>query len=124
MTTDTRDTPRSLIASDRVEGTSVRGEDGEDVGTIERLMIDKATGRVAYAVLSFGGILGIKEGYRALPWDALRYDPEADAYRAATTEAELRGAPDLDGDGRAVPDDRNWEETLHAYYRARPYWGI
>ena len=57
-----------LIASDKVEGTPVRRSDGDRIGTIERVMIDKRSGKVAYAVMTFGGFLGIGEEYRALPW--------------------------------------------------------
>jgi len=65
-----RETTR-LIASDKVEGTPVRRSNGDKIGTIERVMLDKRSGCVAYAVMSFGGFLGIGEEYRALPWKVL-----------------------------------------------------
>src|SRR4029079_6564651 len=71
-----------LIASDKVEGTPVRRSNGDKIGTIERVMIEKRSGRVAYAVMTFGGFLGIVEEYRALPWSLLRYDEEARRLRA------------------------------------------
>ena len=61
-----------LIASDRVQGTPVRRPGGERVGTISRLLIEKRSGRVAYAVMSFGGFLGLGEGHTTLPWRLLR----------------------------------------------------
>ncbi|MET4035797.1 hypothetical protein ABIB94_007498 [Bradyrhizobium sp. JR7.2] len=64
----------SLIGSDKVEGTNVYGADGEKVGYIERVMIDKVGGKVSYAVLSFGGLLGIGDDHYPLPWQALKYD--------------------------------------------------
>jgi PRC-barrel domain len=64
----------SLIGSDKVEGTNVYGADGEKVGYIERVMIDKISGKVSYAVLSFGGLLGIGDDQYPLPWQALKYD--------------------------------------------------
>src|SRR5215470_15221780 len=87
-----RETAR-LIASDKVESTAVRRTDGTKLGTIERVMIDKRTGKVAYAVMTFGGFLGIGDEYRALPWSLLRYNPELDAYELNVTEDQLRNAP-------------------------------
>ena len=69
--------PHSLIASDRVEGTPVRRTNGEKIGTIERLMIDKLSGNVAYAVLSFGGFLGIGQQAPADPVGAAELRPHA-----------------------------------------------
>ena len=87
-----RETAR-LIASDKVEGTPVRRSNGDKIGTIERVMIDKRSGRVAYAVMTFGGFLGIGEEYRALPWSLLRYNEDLDAYELNLTDEQLRGAP-------------------------------
>ena len=125
METATSDTsPRSLIASDRVIGTDVRRPDGERVGTIERLMLDKKSGRVAYAVMSFGGFLGLGEGYHTLPWSVLHFEPELDAYVVDITEAQLRDAPPRSPEGTEPSQDRDWEEHVHRYYNATPYWGI
>jgi hypothetical protein len=63
-----------LIASDKVEGTAVYNRQDEHLGTVHNFMVDKSTGRVAYAVMSFGGFLGIGESYHPLPWRALTYD--------------------------------------------------
>ncbi len=114
----------SLIASDRVEGTPVRRPDGEKIGTIERLMIDKLSGKVAYAVMSFGGFLGLGEDYHTIPWSALKYNTALDAYEMNLTEDQLRDAPRRTGEGRDPSFDRDWEEHVHRYYNATPYWGI
>lgn len=113
----------ALIASDRVEGTPVRRSDGEKVGTIERLMIEKTTGRVAYAVMSFGGFLGMGEGYFTLPWNVLTYNTDLDAYELNLTEDQLRGAPRLTPEGADPSADRAWEEHVHRYFNSSPYWG-
>jgi PRC-barrel domain len=63
-----------LIASDKVEGTAVYNRQGERLGTVHNFMVDKSTGRVAYAVMSFGGFLGMGESYHPLPWRVLTYD--------------------------------------------------
>ena len=73
---ETRETT-SLIGSDKVEGTAVYGADHEKIGSIERVMIDKISGKVAYAVLSFGGFLGMGEDYYPVPWATLKYDTRA-----------------------------------------------
>ncbi|GEP04527.1 PRC-barrel domain-containing protein [Methylobacterium oxalidis] len=116
--------PRSLIASDRVIGTDVRRPDGERVGRIERLMLDKASGRVAYAVMSFGGFLGLGESYHTLPWAVLRFVPDFDAYVVDVTEAQLRAAPPRTPEGTDPAEDSAWEEHIHRHYNAAPYWGV
>ena len=121
---DAEPRPRSLIASDRVVGTEVRRPGGGKVGRIERLMLDKASGRVAYAVMSFGGFLGLGEDYYTLPWAMLTFDPALDAYVVDLTEEQLRNAPARSPEGGDPADERDWEEHVHRYYNAAPYWGI
>src|SRR5260370_31757750 len=82
----------SLIASDRVEGTPVRRSSGEKIGTIERLMIDKLSGNVAYAVLSFGGFLGMGQKHVPIPWARLTYDRNLGGYHLDLTDDELKRA--------------------------------
>src|SRR5947209_10139498 len=83
----------TLIASDRVEGTPVRRADGEKIGTVQRLMIDKVSGSVAYAVLSFGGFLGMGQKHAPVPWARLKYEPTLGAYQLELSNEELSGAP-------------------------------
>ncbi len=111
----------NLIASDRVEGTTVRRADGTKVGTIERLMIDKVSGNVAYAVLSHGGFLGIGEKRLPIPWSRLDYDPKLAAYHLDLSEQEFVGAPTYDKDFDW--GDRSQEIEIHKYYKAPYYWG-
>lgn len=112
----------ALIASDRVEGTAVRRPNGDSLGRIERLMIEKRSGRVAYAVMSFGGFLGLGEGYYTVPWGALRFNSELDAYEIDVSEDQLRNAPQRTAQGQDPSFDRTWEEHVHRYYNAHPYW--
>jgi hypothetical protein len=74
------DKPHRLVASDRVEGTQVRRSDRTKVGSIERLMIDKASGKVDYAVLTFGGFMGVGAKHIPVPWDRMKYSVALDAY--------------------------------------------
>src|SRR5262245_66333006 len=79
----------ALIASDRVEGTVVRRMSGERIGTIQRLMVDKVSGNVAYAVLRFGGFFGIGDKHLPIPWTSLKYDTTTEAYHICISDAEL-----------------------------------
>jgi len=116
-----RETTR-LIASDKVEGTAVRRSNGDKLGSIKRVMIDKRTGKVAYAVMTFGGFLGIGDEHRALPWSVLRYNVDLDAYGLNATEDQLRNAPALATGWETGVINRDWERNIHDYYRASPYW--
>jgi len=115
--------PHSLIASDRVEGTPVRRTNGEKIGTIERLMIDKLSGNVAYAVLSFGGFLGIGHKHLPIPWARLKYDRSLGAYHVDITDEELKRAPSFAADKDFDWGDRSQEVDIHNFYRVPPYWG-
>ena len=114
----------SLIASDRVEGTSVRRPNGERIGHIERLMIDKLTGKVSYAILSFGGFLGMGAKLLPLPWARLTYNRDMEAYQLDITEDELRSAPSFLADKDFDWGDRAQEEEMHRHYGVPPYWGF
>jgi sporulation protein YlmC with PRC-barrel domain len=105
-----------LIESHRVEGTRVYDRDGKHVGTIDHLVIEKVSGRVVYAVASFGGFLGLGEHLHTIPWEKLHYDPKLYAYRTEVTEAELQDAPSLPHDA-----DREREDMLRAYWALGPY---
>jgi hypothetical protein len=97
MATEARETG-SLIGSDKVEGTAVYGANDTKIGSIERVMIDKISGRVSYAVLSFGGFLGIGDDHYPLPWQSLKYDTNLGGYRTGITETQLKGAPKYSND--------------------------
>jgi hypothetical protein len=115
MTVDARET-NSLIGSDKVEGTSVFALNGERIGAIERVMIGKENGRVAYAVLSFGGILGIGEDHYPLPWSTLRYDSSLGGYRVDITTKQLAFAPKFRSES-----EWNWEQRGRA---VDDYYGV
>jgi PRC-barrel domain len=122
-TADARLTGHPLIASDRVEGTAVLRPTGEKIGSIERVMIEKVSGRVAYAVMAFGGLLGVGHRHFTLPWSTLTYDESLDGYVVNISEEQLKAAPDYDREGE-IWSDRTREEELHRYYDVPPYWGI
>ena len=114
---------KPLIESDRVEGTTVYNANGDDLGTIKRLMIDKVSGRVAYAVMTFGGFLGIGEEEHAIPWAKLIYDTNLGGYRTDLTVDELQRSPAFSRESEYDWSDRTRERELHDHYRVPYYWG-
>ena len=123
MAVEVRTRPHQLIASDRVEGTAVRRANGGMIGHIERLMIDKISGKVSYAVLSFGGFLGIGTNLIPLPWGRLHYNPKFEAYELDIEDDELKRAPSFRADKDFDWGDRSQEVELHRFYGVPPYWG-
>ena len=119
--TDTRET-HSLISSDKVEGTALRRPNGDKIGEIERVMIDKRSGKVAYAVMSFGGFLGIGEDYYPVPWNKLTYNTALDAYELDITEDQLRGAPKYSAGTNFDYSHESGGRAIHDYYNVPPYW--
>jgi hypothetical protein len=117
MVVETRETG-SLIGSDKVEGTAVYGANDTKIGSIERVMIDKMTGKVSYAVLSFGGFLGIGDDHYPLPWQSLKYDTNLGGYRTGITETQLKGAPKYGND-----NTWNWADPARAR-SVNDYYGI
>nr|WP_114947504.1 PRC-barrel domain-containing protein [Microvirga calopogonii] len=113
---------KPLIESDRVEGTAVYDRSGKRIGTVERVMIDKISGRVAYAVMSFGGFFGVGANEYAVPWRMLDYDPDLGGYRIQITAEQLRNAPSLSGQHGQDWPDRESEQDLHDYYQVTYYW--
>lgn len=107
MVTEARETG-TLIGSDKVAGTYVYGPDDQTIGTIERVMIEKTSWRVSYAVLGFGGFLGIDNDHYPLPWNSLKYDTEVGGYRMGVTADHLENAP-KDADESSW----NWSDPTH-----------
>ena len=112
----------SLIGSDKVEGTDVYNSAGDRVGTIERVMIDKLSGKVAYSVMSFGGFLGLGNDYYPLPWSLLKYSERLGGYEVNVTEDQLRRAPKFRKDEPWAYGSRERELQLYSYYNVTPYW--
>lgn len=113
-----RDETRSLISADKVEGVEVYNVDGKHLGKVESLMIDKRSGKVAYAVVVFGGFLGMGEQRRALPWSILTYKADLEGYIVKVENEVLKSIPDSDD-----LNDAAWENRVHAHFGVPPYWG-
>ena len=109
-----------LISSDKVHGTDVFDADGESIGSIYNFMVDKLTGKVEYAVMSFGGFLGMGERYYPLPWQTLKYDVGLGGYVVNVDKAMLEKAPSY------AVDETPWNDPaygrgVHDYYGVRYY---
>ncbi|MBB5054153.1 sporulation protein YlmC with PRC-barrel domain [Afipia massiliensis] len=107
----------SLIGSDKVDGTAVYDADGEKIGSIERVMIEKMTGKVSYAVLSFGGFLGIGDDHYPLPWSSLKYNVELGGYQTMIPVEKLKGAP-------KYADENEWDWGATRTKGLSDYYGV
>ncbi len=113
----------SLIEASKVQGTAVFNPHGEKLGTIHDVMIDKRSGNSAYAIMSFGGFLGMGADYYPIPWAKLKYDTALGGYVVDIEPRVLEGAPAYAAGATPRWGDPAYEEDLHRYYGAAPYWG-
>jgi len=104
-----------VISSDDVEGTAVYNAAGDKLGSIDDLMIDKRTGQVRYAVLEFGGFLGMGTDRYPLPWSMLKYDTDKDGYIVPLDKARLKDAPRYSDDDLPVYS-ADYGKKVHGYY--------
>ena len=108
-----------LIASNKVEGTAVYNRQGEKLGSVYNFMVDKRSGKVEYAVMSFGGFLGMGDSYHPLPWNVLNYDTSQGGYVVDLDKRVLQEAPSYRS-GQEPRYDRAYGEEVCRYYRV-PY---
>jgi sporulation protein YlmC with PRC-barrel domain len=113
---------RRVLSASTLAGDPVKNSAGEDLGKVDEIMIDLPSGRVAYAVLSFGGILRIGNKLFAIPWDALRLDEDQKCFILDVDKATLESAPGFDKDNWPDMADPGWGAQIHRYYGRRPYW--
>jgi hypothetical protein len=117
-----------LILSSRVTGTTVYNQAGEKIGHVDDLSVEKVSGKVVYAIMSFGGFLGIGEKFHPVPWSLLDFDVERDGYVVPFDKATLEGAPFYERDElRELGGARHraYGETIFAFYGPygpAPYW--
>jgi hypothetical protein len=111
-----------LIASDKVEGTPVFQPDGWRIGQIERLMLDKVSGTVAYAVMSFGGFVGIGHHHYPVPWPMLDYNTEYKGYTVNLTREQIEEAPKLHPEHEDHVWSSEYGHDVYGFYGVPPYW--
>ena len=111
-----------LMDAATLTGDNVANAAGEDIGKIEAIMLDVAAGKIAYAVLSYGGFLGVGSKYFAVPWSAFTLDAPEKRFLLDIGKDRLENAPGFDKDHWPMMADRQWAADIHSYYDVRPYW--
>lgn len=110
-----------LMGADTLVGNDVYNHKGEDLGDIKEIMLDMRSGKVGYAVLSFGGFLGMGEKLFAVPWSALKLDTKNKRFELNVEKDRLQDAPGFDKDKWPNMADQSWENEIHSYYGTKPY---
>jgi hypothetical protein len=113
--------PNPNIESDRIEGAAVYDRHERRIGTIKRLVLEKESGRALYAVMCFGGVLGLHQRSRMIPWGQLHYRTALKGYAVPITAEELSGSPVLHGDEDLWPDRRQ-QKAIDDFWSPR-HWG-
>ena len=106
----------ALMGADTLMGNDVYNKDGEDRGDIKELMIEMSSGRIAYAVLSFGGLLGLGDKLFAVPWAALTLDTANKRFTLNALKETLKDAPGFDKDHWPSMADKGWATGVHNFY--------
>ena len=119
MTTHTR---TKVLSASTIMGDTVRNTRGEELGTLEEIMLDLDSGQVAYAVLSFGGFLGFGDKLFAIPWQALSVDTENKEIVLAVSKEKLENAPGFEQDDWPRSVEPSWMAEVYSYYGYEPYW--
>jgi sporulation protein YlmC with PRC-barrel domain len=120
--TDPEKAYRRVLAASTLEGDKVKNSAGEDLGKVDELMIDIPSGRVAYAVLSFGGVLGMGNKLFAVPWNALKVDEDEKCFILDVNKQTLESAPGFNKDRWPDMADTAWASSIFTHYGATPYW--
>ena len=115
---------RQVLSASTITGDEVRNPEGEDLGKIEDIMLDMTTGKISYAVLSFGGVLGMGDKLFAIPWSALELDADNKCFVLDIEKDKLEKAPGFDKNNWPSMADNQWATHIHSYYGTRPYWEI
>jgi len=113
---------RRVLSASTLAGDTVRNAAGEDLGKVDEIMIDIPSGRVAYAVLSFGGVLGMGNKLFAVPWSALTVDEDEKCFILDVDKQTLESAPGFDKDNWPDMADNTWGSEVFRHYGASPYW--
>ena len=112
----------TAIRATRAVGTDVYNLDGERIGKVEDIVLDKTENAIMFAVVGFGGFLSIGEKYHPLPWASLDFDTDRDGYVVPFTREELEAAPSDTIEELTSNDGLHAREEAYSYYRVDPYW--
>lgn len=113
---------QSVLSADTLVGNKVVNMKNDDLGKIDAIMLDPGSGSIAYAVLSFGGFLGLGNKLFAVPWEALRLDKYNHEFILDVEKERLKDAPGFDQDNWPDMANLEWAASLHTHYATRPYW--
>ena len=119
---DRRGPGPDVMTAEALQGDDVFNLQGEKLGSIEDIMLDVSGGKIAYAVLSFGGILGMGDKLFAIPWGALTLDADRTCSALDVAKDRLQSAPGFDKDHWPTMADPSWASQIYAYYNQTPYW--
>ena len=112
------------IRAKKVIGTNVKDPAGKKIGEVEDVMLDKESNNIMFAVVGFGGFLGLAEKYHPIPWSALEFNEDEDAYVVNYTKEQLQGAPAASIDELTRSDGRLFREQTYSYYNEPRYWEV
>lgn len=112
----------SPVKASSIIGTDVVNPNGDNLGDIKEVVIDPNTGKVAYAVVSFGGFLTMGEKLFAIPFSSFKYDPTENEYVLDISKERLEAAPGFDADHWPSMSDEKWNRDVYKYYERQPYW--
>jgi sporulation protein YlmC with PRC-barrel domain len=112
----------NLLSTSTLTGTGVTNRKGENLGDLKDIMIDLESGEIAYAVISFGGFLGIGDKLFAVPFEALTIDKINEQIVMDVTKEKLENAPGFDKDNWPSSPDRQFVSDVHSHYGYKPYW--
>lgn len=112
----------SAILASRVTGTKVRDASGKDIGEVKDIVLDKTSNNIMFAVVSFGGFLGMGEKYHAVPWAQLDYDPASNSYRINMTKEQLEAAPADSINELTRAGGTSYRDRAYDYYKTPRYW--
>lgn len=110
-----RDETHELISASKVNGTAVYDSSGEKIGSVDDVMLEKRSGKVSYAIMSFGGFLGIGERYHPLPWDVLTYDENLGGYNVGRAAGDFRDAPSYSRDELSSRGSQRFDDVDDYY---------
>ncbi len=122
MSNTTVETHPNVLSTTAIIGDSIVNRAGENLGKIEELMLDLEKGRVAYAVLSFGGVMGISEKLYVIPFEALKLDASREHFTLDVDKEKLKNAPSFDMNHPPKASDRTWGAEIFKFYGYKPYW--
>jgi sporulation protein YlmC with PRC-barrel domain len=112
----------SPIKASSMIGTDVINPNGDSLGDIKEVVVDPRTGKVAYAVVSFGGFLSMGEKLFAIPFSAFEYDVNKSKYVLDVSKERLKAAPGFDPDNWPTMSEEKWNRDVYKYYDRSPYW--